>query len=201
MTGKPRVPHGGGGSGHPHDGSGHPEGGSGHHEGGEGGGKKPSTTHGSVDASKSVSSAQESVSQSAHKGRPGQGQEHTTPPTTTSTTPVKPNFENPGFDDRKLTEYALNPDHPVGGNKAKVIESVTGLTKSDAAAVKQQILDQVKQGDVIPGKVDEHGSRFAKDVTLTGPNGTIVVRTAWIVDATTGETRLATVSFPPKSKK
>lgn len=193
MTGKPRVPHGGDGSGHPHDGSGHPEGGE--------GGKKPSTTHGNVDASKSVSSAQEAVSQSAQKGRPGQGQDQTPPTTTTTTTPVKPNFENPGFDDRKLTEYALNPDHPVGGNKAKVIESVTGLTKSDAATVKQQILDQVKQGDPIPGKVDEHGSRFAKDVTLTGPNGTIVVRTAWIVDASTGETRLATVSFPPKSKK
>jgi hypothetical protein len=203
MTGKPRVPHGGGhGTGHGGDGSGHPHDGSGHPEGGDGtGGKKPSTTHGNVDASKSVSGAQESVSQAAHKGRPGQGQEQTPPTTTTPTTPVKPNFENPGFDDRKLTEYALNPDHPVGGNKAKVIESVTGLGKADAATVKQQILDQVKQGDPIPGKVDEHGSRFAKDVTLTGPNGTIVVRTAWIVDATTGETRLATVSFPPKAKK
>jgi hypothetical protein len=194
MTGKPRVPHGhgGDGAGKPHDGSGKP------HEGGDG---KPKTTHGGVDASTNVSKAHETVSEAAHQGRPGQGQEHTTTPGTTPTTPAKPNFENPGFDDRKLSEYALNPDHPVGGNKAKVIESVTGLTKADAATVKQQILDQVKQGDPITGKVDEHGSRFAKDVTLTGPNGTIVVRTAWIVDAGTGETRLATVSFPPKSKK
>jgi hypothetical protein len=199
MTPKPKGPHGGGhghggdGSGKPHDGSGKP------HVDGEG---RPSTVHGGIDASKSVSGAQETISQAARKGRPGQGrQQETTTPATTTTTPVKPNFEHPGFDDRKLTEYALNPDHPVGGNKAKVIESATGLTKADAANVKQQILDQVKQGDVIPGKVDEHGSRFAKDVTLTGPNGTIVVRTAWIVDAGTGETRLATVSFPPKAKK
>jgi uncharacterized protein DUF6883 len=183
MTPKPKGPKG---SGHPHGG---------------GDGKRPSRTHGSVDASKGLTTAHEAVSESAHKGRPGSTEEHTTTPNTTSTTPVKPNFENPGFDDRKLTEYALNPDHPVGGNKAKVIESATGLTQADSAAVKQQILDQVKQGDPIPGKVDEHGSRFAKDVTLTGPNGTIVVRTAWIVDANTGETRLATVSFPPKSKK
>lgn len=182
MTPKPKGPSGGS----------HPKGGD---------GKKPSQVHGKVDAGKGVTSAHEAVAESAQAGRPGSGQEHTTTPSTTSTPPTKPNFENPGFDDRKLTEYALNPDHPVGGNKAKVIESATGLTKEDAAAVKQQILDQVKQGETIPGKVDEHGSRYAKDVTLTGPNGTIVVRTAWIVDANTGETRLATVSFPPKSKK
>lgn len=187
MTPKPKGPHGSGGDGKPHGG------------GGDGTTGKPSQTHGGVDASKGVSNAQQAVDSKAKKGRAGSGEEQTTP-STTPATPAKPNFENPGFDDRKLTEYALNPDHPVGGNKAKVIESATGLTKEDAAAVKQQILDQVRQGDPIPGKIDEHGSRFAKDVTLTGPKGTIVVRTAWIVDATTGETRLATVSFPPKKK-
>lgn len=187
MTPKPKGPHGDGSSGKPHG------------DGGDGSTGKPSQTGGGVDASKGVSPAQQAIDQKAQKGRAGSSEDQPTTPTT-PTTPVKPNFENPGFDDRKLTEYALNPDHPVGGNKAKVIESATGLTKEDAAAVKQQILDQVKQGEPITGKVDEHGSRFAKDVTLTGPNGTIVVRTAWIVDANTGETRLATVSFPPKKK-
>lgn len=164
--------------------------------GGEGTQGKPSQKHGSVDASKGVESAQEATATAAQKGRPaGDGQ----PPKEqgpTPTTSARPDFEDPKFDDRKLTEYALNPDHPVGGNKARVIKSATGLGPDDAAAVKQQILDQVKQGEPIPGKIDEHGTRWGKDVTLTGPNGTITVRTAWIVDAKTGETRLVTVSFP-----
>jgi hypothetical protein len=108
----------------------------------------------------------------------------------------EPDFSNPTFDDRKLTEYALNPDHKVGKHKAKVIESATGFGKDDAATVKDQILDQVKDADPMPGKVDEHGSRYSVDVELAGPNGKITVRTAWIVDAETGETRLVTVSFP-----
>jgi hypothetical protein len=189
MTPKPKGPHGGDGT------SGKP------HGGGDGGDGRPSQKRGDIDASSDVSGAQSKIEDAAKQGRgSGKGDEPVTP-ATSSGTQAKPDYENPAFDDRKLTEYALNPAHPVGGNKAKVIESKTGLGKDDAAAVKQQILDQVKGGgDGIPGKVDEHGSRFAKDVTLTGPNGTIVVRTAWIVDARTGETRLATVSFPPKTK-
>lgn len=117
-------------------------------------------------------------------------------PTIYPSEPARPDFENPTFDDRKLTEYVLNPDHPDGKHKARVIESATGLGRDDAATVKQQILEQVQDGEPVPGKVDEHGARWAKDVILTGPKGTIAVRTAWIVDAKTGETRLVTVSFP-----
>jgi hypothetical protein len=36
------------------------------------------------------------------------------------------------IDPRKLTEYALNPAHPVGGNKARVFESALGFTKNNA---------------------------------------------------------------------
>lgn len=61
--------------------------------------------------------------------------------------PAQPDFSNPKFDDRKLTEYALNPNRPVGADKARVIKSATGLGREDAAEVKRQILDQVGDGD------------------------------------------------------
>jgi hypothetical protein len=174
MTPRPRTPGGGG-------------------NGGNGGPGRPRGSGGG-DPGKSVAQAQEEIGDAVEQGRASGSGRQPAP----STTPAQatPDFENPKFDDRKLTEYALNPDHPVGKNKARVIESATGLGRADAANVKQQILDQVGQGDPIPGKVDQHGSRYNKDVTLTGPNGSIVVRTAWIVDANTGETRLVTVSFP-----
>jgi len=168
----------------------------GNRPGGSGDGSgKPPQRHGSVDAGKGVSSAQEAAAQAATRGRPTGAGRSTTPGGPTPP-PVQPDFTNPKFDDRKLTEYALNPDHPVGRHKAKVIEASTGLGRDDADLVKQQILGQVGQGPPVAGKVDEHGSRWNRDVTLTGPNGSVVVRTAWIVDATTGETRLVTVSFP-----
>ncbi|HEV7651758.1 MAG TPA: hypothetical protein VGP26_26690 [Actinophytocola sp.] len=192
MTPKPKGPHGGGG-----DDGGHPHGG----DGGDGSGShgRPSQQHGNIDASKGITSAQEATQSAAQQGRAkgaGKNKQQPAPPPEPTTPPAKPDFDNPEFDDRKLTEYALNPEHPVGKNKARVIKSRTGLGPEDAASVKQQILDQVGDGEPIAGKMDQHGSRWNKDVTLTGPDGTITVRTAWIVDATTGKTRLVTLSFP-----
>ena len=52
---------------------------------------------------------------------------------------IIPNVGNASIDSRKLTDYALNPEHPVGGNKAKVFESALGYNKSNAEEFMQQI--------------------------------------------------------------
>lgn len=111
-----------------------------------------------------------------------------------------PDLARAEFDDRKLTKYALNPEHPVGGNKARVIKSRTGLGLDDAAEVKRQILEKAPTAEPIMGDTDEHGTRWKVDVDLTGPDGTMKVRTAWIADAA-GKTRLVTISFPPKGER
>jgi hypothetical protein len=193
MTPKPKGPHGGGG-----DDGGHPHGGDGG-DGVDGSHGRPSQHHGNIDASKGINSAQEATRSAAQQGRAKGGKTKNSqpaPPPEPTTPPARPDFESPEFDDRKLTDYALNPDHPVGKNKARVIQSATGLGREDAQNVKQQILDQVGDGPPTEGKRDQHGDRWNKDVTVTGPNGSIVVRTAWIVDASTGKTRLVTLSFP-----
>ncbi|HEY8454838.1 MAG TPA: hypothetical protein VIL34_04550 [Actinopolymorphaceae bacterium] len=109
--------------------------------------------------------------------------------------PGEPDFDNAEFDDRKLTEYALNPNHPKGKHKYRVINSATGLGPDDAQDVKRQILEKVKDGELVKGKVDQYGTRWNVDVPITGPKGTITVRTAWIVDSN-GKTRLVTISLP-----
>jgi len=90
----------------------------------------------------------------------------------------------------------MNPDHPVGGNKYRVINSVTGLDTGDAARIDQQIRDGVLNGTPIKGKADQYGQRWAVDVPLIGPRGTITVRTAWILDVGSTTPRLVTISFP-----
>jgi len=195
MTPKPRGPHGGGGDGGDGGSGSHPHGG----DGGDGSQGRPSQHHGNIDASQGITSAQQATQSAAQQGRAkgGKGKKQQPAPPPEPTTPAKqPDFENPEFDDRKLTDYALNPEHPVGKNKARVIQSATGLGQADAQNVKQQILEQVGDGPPTEGKRDQHGDRWNKDVTVTGPNGSIVVRTAWIVDANTGKTRLVTLSFP-----
>jgi hypothetical protein len=128
--------------------------------------------------------------------RTGSDPEGPTEPTARPGEPQAPDFTDAEVDPGKIAGYAMNPDHPVGRNKYRVIHSVTGLDAGDAAKVEEQIREGARNGTPILGKADEYGQRWAVDVPLTGPNGSIVVRSAWIVD--TGQTvpRLVTISFP-----
>jgi hypothetical protein len=126
-----------------------------------------------------------------HEPEPGAPRQARTP-----RDPNLPNFSNPNVDPKKITDYAMNPDHPVGSNKYRVINSTTGLDTGDAARIEQQIRDGVHDGTPIKGRADEYGQRWAVDVPLTGPKGTIVVRTAWILDIGSSTPRLVTISFP-----
>jgi Domain of unknown function (DUF6883) len=110
--------------------------------------------------------------------------------------PNLPDFSNPNVDPKKISDYVMNPDHPVGGNKYRVINAATGLGPGDALTIEQQIREGVRHATPILGKADQYGQRWAVDVVLTGPKGSIVVRTAWILDAGTSTPRLVTVSFP-----
>ncbi|MBN3575893.1 DUF6883 domain-containing protein [Vibrio neptunius] len=84
------------------------------------------------------------------------------------------------IDTRKLTEYALNPNHPVGGNKAKVFESALGFNQSNAGDLMKQLQKGVMNNTPVAGKVDKYGSRFTVDIPVTGPAGSGTVRTGWI---------------------
>jgi len=104
-----------------------------------------------------------------------------------------PNAGEAVIDPNKLTSYALNPQHPVGGDKARVFESALGYNQSNA----DQLIGEIQQGvltnPAVMGKVDQFGQRFTVDMPITGPNGNIVmVRTGWVLDPGATVPRLAT---------
>jgi hypothetical protein len=80
----------------------------------------------------------------------------------------------------KLTEYALNPVHPVGKHKARVFESALGFNKNNAGDLMKQIQQGVKNNTPIAGKIDQYGERFTVDIPVTGPKGSGVVTSGWI---------------------
>jgi RHS repeat-associated protein len=97
------------------------------------------------------------------------------------------------IDSRKLTEYALNPAHPVGRNKARVFESALGFTKSNAGDLMTQLRQGVINSPAIPGKVDEFGARFTVDIPVKGPSGAGVVRSGWIYKPGSNTPELTTI--------
>ncbi|GGX64947.1 DUF6883 domain-containing protein [Saccharospirillum salsuginis] len=84
------------------------------------------------------------------------------------------------IDPRKLTEYALNPDHPRGKDKARVFEAALGFNQTNATDLLEQLREGVMNNTPIAGKVDQYGSRFTVDIPVVGPNGEAIVRTGWI---------------------
>lgn len=81
----------------------------------------------------------------------------------------------------KFTAYALNPNHPLGKDKARVFESVLGFTQNDPDLLMTRIREGVNHADAIPGTVDKFGWRFSTTIPVTGPNGrTAPVTVAWI---------------------
>jgi hypothetical protein len=96
------------------------------------------------------------------------------------------------IDPRKLTEYALNPSHPVGGNKARVFEKL-GFNQGNAGELMQQLRTGVMENTPIPGKVDQFGARFTVDIPVVGPAGNGVVRTGWIYKTGSNTPELTTL--------
>ncbi len=97
------------------------------------------------------------------------------------------------IDPRKLTGYALNPIHPVGGHKAKVFESALGFTTNNADDLLVQLRQGVMSNTAQVGKVDRFGTRYTVDIPVTGPSGSGVVRTGWIYKGSSDTPELATL--------
>lgn len=92
-----------------------------------------------------------------------------------------PNATSAFIDVRKLSEYALNPEDPVGRHKARVFASVLGLTAPDAEWLKAAILQEVLSSECVPGELDLHGQRYTVDCRIRTATGDATVRSGWIV--------------------
>jgi hypothetical protein len=101
--------------------------------------------------------------------------------------------EHAFVDDRKVTGYALEPDHPVGGNKAAVFRSVLGFDQSNAADLLAQIRAGITSQPPVTGVADRYGQRYTVDIPVTGPRGSAIVRTGWIYDPGASAPRLTTL--------
>ncbi|MDO4587968.1 MAG: hypothetical protein Q4C95_11845 [Planctomycetia bacterium] len=105
-----------------------------------------------------------------------------------------PNASRSVISPKKVHGYALNPEHPVGKNKAKVFQSALGYNQSNADELIAQIQTKVSECVAIQGKSDQYGQRYSVDIPITGPNGkTAIVRTGWIVRVEGDQPELTTV--------
>lgn len=81
----------------------------------------------------------------------------------------------------KLSGYCLNPDHPRGKHKARVFAAVLGFTVEHAGQLREALLAAAATAEAEPAASDRFGDRYVVQFEITGPKGSGLVRSTWIV--------------------
>jgi len=80
---------------------------------------------------------------------------------------------------RKLNDYLLNLDHPVGGLKAKWFGSALGFTRNNADKLAKQIVFDLSVA--VETSITPYGTKFNQVISIVGENGKVIdVDFAWI---------------------
>lgn len=97
----------------------------------------------------------------------------------------------------KLEKYLLNPDHPIGKDKANWFKKALGYDKGNMDKLAKQIKFDPKKA--IETAVTEYGTKFNQVISIKGANGKVIdVTFAWIKN-NDGAVRLVT-AIPSKIK-
>ncbi len=105
----------------------------------------------------------------------------------------------------KLEDYVLNPSHWEGRHKARVFESVLGITLNNRDALRDAILAAAENSDEAQAIGDNgHGMVYLLRFPLTTAHGTAMILTVWIILQGEDFPRLVTllyiVSYESKSR-
>lgn len=94
-----------------------------------------------------------------------------------------PRADEAAIDPKKLRDYALDPDHERGKDKARVFQSALGIGKGDWAYLRDQILDRLRESEVKSVEPWRRGFQYRVTVWIDGLNGaTQPVATRWLVE-------------------
>lgn len=89
------------------------------------------------------------------------------------------------IDPRKLTEYLLNIDHPVGGSKAAFFLDTLQIKPNDWQYLADQFLQAAKLTTLHRLELKQYGASHGAYALVTGRNGRqVVVETAWQLQET-----------------
>jgi hypothetical protein len=94
-----------------------------------------------------------------------------------------PNGDEAILDIRKIEDYCLSPSHPRGRHKARVFRETLDLQRSDAAWLRDVLLEAARSSEASPIAVDPWGTHWRLDANLRRQGASVVVRTIWIVRA------------------
>jgi len=92
-----------------------------------------------------------------------------------------PNAETAIVEIEKLRDYCLSSEHPRGRHKARVFQSLLGMTAADAEELRAALIDAAMKEEALAGASDQYGTRYIIDYELKRDGGAAGIRSCWIV--------------------
>jgi hypothetical protein len=103
-----------------------------------------------------------------------------------------PNRKQAYISPKKLREYLLSENHPVGRFKAKVF-TAAGFREHNIDSLREGLLAIAYTNEVKEEIQVAHGRKYVLDGTLPSPAGSILhLRTIWMIDIGEDAPRLVT---------
>ena len=94
---------------------------------------------------------------------------------------ILPQHEKAIIPIEKLRDYALNPSHPQGKNKARVFKATLGMDRGDADILSKILKASLTRSPAVRGLKSEHGEHWTTYHEIVGLSGDpVVVTVAWI---------------------
>lgn len=94
-----------------------------------------------------------------------------------------PNGRNAVVDLRKLTAYALDPDHERGKEKARLFKATLDLEARDAPRLREALLDAALTVDAVERGSDRFGTRYMIEFEMVWKGKVALVRSVWFMRA------------------
>lgn len=115
---------------------------------------------------------------------------------------VLPNYENAIIPIEKFTKYALDMNNPKGRNKAIAFQEALGYNVNNVDKLIRNIQKNLNKFNAIEKSDKGFGKQYEVLMTLVGENKKVAnVKTGWIIDKETGETRLTSAYVTQKGRK
>lgn len=92
-----------------------------------------------------------------------------------------PNGEAAIIEIEKIRDYCLNPGHPRGRHKARLFQSILGMTSAHVNELRAALLAAARSENATSGETDQYGVRYILDFELRRGERTAIVRNCWIV--------------------